>query len=184
MKYSPFFLMALESRIYINTRWHVPIFLHSSCRISHNSRGGWRGLSVFFTHRTPWKLSVSNIWKVCSPLFSLRLQAPQEVSPWVHCFTIGVINEEASHPAEALFFFIFSFFSRYSCVRWMLLNAYLCEARNKSAQLVIQEKVFQNCVLQDYPEHHFCLSQIKLLVVYWIQEEVLTLPALPKQLHI
>lgn len=48
----------------------------------------------------------------------------------------------------------------------MLLNAYLCEARNKSAQLVIQEKVFQNCALQDYPEHHSCLSQIKLLVVY------------------
>lgn len=66
----------------------------------------------------------------------------------------------------------------------MLLNPYLCEARNKSAKLVIQEKVFQNCALRDCPEHHSCLPHIKFLVLYQIQEVELTLPALPKQLQI
>jgi len=66
----------------------------------------------------------------------------------------------------------------------MLLNPYLHEARNKSTQLVIQKKVFQNCALRDYPECHSCLSHIKFPAIYQIQGVELTQPALPKQLHI
>lgn len=64
----------------------------------------------------------------------------------------------------------------------MLLSTYPCDARNKFAQQVSQEKIVQNSALRDYPEH--CLLITHEVSCSLENSRTSALPALPKQLHL
>lgn len=54
--------------------------------------------------RFQWRLCVFSIWKVCSLLFTLKTQV-LPLSPCIHCFAIGVINNPKVSPHQGTLFF-------------------------------------------------------------------------------